>query len=187
MQQEVRQLAPQPFGSREFRDALGSFATGVTVITSQGDGHPYGMTANAFSSVSLDPLLVLVCVSGRARMHDLLAGARTFAVTILSAEQEPLARFFAGSRPPGREQFAQVRWRPAPTTGCPVLVDGLAFVDCRLTEMHEGGDHSIFLGEVVDLGPLRPDAAPLLFFGGRYRRLVADTPPGAAASGRVGR
>ncbi len=159
-----------------FRRTVGLFATGVTVVTTAVDDVLHGMTANAFSSVSLDPLLVLVCVSGRARMHDLLAGAQTFAVTVLSADQEPLSRFFAGDRPAGRDQFEGVGWHPAPTTGCPVLSEGLAFVDCRLTEMHEGGDHSIFLGEVVDLGTLRPDAAPLLWFGGRYRRLVADGP-----------
>lgn len=163
-------------GADEFRRTVGLFATGVTVVTTAVDDVLHGMTANAFSSVSLDPLLVLVCVAGRARMHDLLAGAETFAVTVLSAEQEPLSRFFAASRSPGRDQFDGVAWQPAPVTGCPVLSDGLAFVDCRLTEIHEGGDHSIFLGEVVDLGTLRPDAAPLLWFGGRYRRLVVDEP-----------
>jgi flavin reductase (DIM6/NTAB) family NADH-FMN oxidoreductase RutF len=165
-----RTLTPE-----EFRHTVGMFATGVTVVTTNVDDVVHGMTANAFAAVSLDPLLVLICVDRAAGMHGLLPSAAGFAVTILAAEQEHLSSWFAsGERPGGEDQFGDVAWDPAPVTGSPVLCDGVAFVDCRVTERHEGGDHSIFLGEVVDLGVLRPDADPLLFYDGRYRRLVAD-------------
>ena len=151
------------------------FATGVTVVSTNVDGVLHGMTANAFASVSLDPLLVLVCVDREAGMHGLLPEAQGFAVTVLSAEQEELSAWFASSdRPGGADQFADLSWEPAPVSGSPVLCEGVAYVDCRVTERHAGGDHSIFLGEVVDLGVLRPDGEPLLYFGGRYRRLVAN-------------
>ncbi|MPZ73691.1 MAG: flavin reductase [Nitriliruptorales bacterium] len=162
--------------AEEFRRTVGMFATGVTVVTTNVDGELHAMTANAFASVSLDPLLVLVCVDRDAGMHGLLPVAQGFAVTILASEQEELSAWFASSRRPrGQDQFEGVDWDPAPLTGNPLICDGVAYVDCRVTERHEGGDHSIFLGEVVDLGVLRSDADPLLYYGGRYRRLVADT------------
>ncbi len=149
------------------------FATGVTVVTTNVGGVVHGMTANAFASVSLDPLLVLVCVDRQASMHGLLPQAEGFAVTILSAEQQRLSGWFAsGERPTGEDQFAGISWHPAPVTGCPVLSEGVAFVDCLVHERHEGGDHSIFLGRVVDLGALRTDVDPLLFYAGAYRRLM---------------
>jgi flavin reductase (DIM6/NTAB) family NADH-FMN oxidoreductase RutF len=159
----------------EFRNTVGMFATGVTVVTTSVDSVLHGMTANAFASVSLDPLLVLVCVDREAGMHGLLPEADHFAVTILSAEQETDSVHFASSRrPQGRDQFDDVAWHHAPVSGCPVLSRGVAYVDCRVTEQHPGGDHTIFLGEVVDLEILRADADPLLWFGGGYRRLVTD-------------
>ncbi len=161
--------------AEEFRRTVGMFATGVTVVTTNVDGVLHGMTANAFASLSLDPLLVLVCVDKDASMHGLLPEAKGFAVTILAAEQEELSSWFASAdRPRGVDQFAAVAWDPAPVTRAPVLCDGVAYVDCHVRERHEGGDHSIFIGDVLDLGVLRPDADPLLYYGGRYRRLVAD-------------
>lgn len=157
----------------EYRRTVGMFATGVTVVTTNVDGVLHGMTANAFASVSLDPLLVLICVDRNAGMHGLLPQAQGFAVTVLAAEQERLSAWFASAERPGGEgQFAEVDWDTAPVTGSPVLCNGVAYVDCRVTERHQGGDHSIFLGEVVDLGVLREDADPLLYYDGRYRRLV---------------
>lgn len=165
-----------PVDGAAFRRALGMFATGVTVVTSVHDGTLHGMTANAFASVSLDPPLVLVCVGKSAGMHELLPASRRFAVTMLAADQQDMSAFFASPRRPGGGgQFADVRWRPAPMSGCPVLEGGIAFVDCRVAEAHEGGDHSIFLGEVRDLGVLQPDGQPLLYFGGAYRTLQPPT------------
>jgi flavin reductase len=151
-----------------FRDIMGRFATGVTVVATTHEGVLHGMTANAFSSVSLDPPLVLVCVDLEAGLHELLPQSKTFAVTVLGDDQETDAEWFASPRrPSGRDQFDGVGWRPAPVTGSPVLERGTAFLDCRVTEIHAGGDHSIFLGEVVALGLLR-EATPLLFYRGRY-------------------
>jgi flavin reductase (DIM6/NTAB) family NADH-FMN oxidoreductase RutF len=158
----------------EYRETLGTFATGVTVVSAALDDVLHGMTANAFASVSLDPPLVLVCVDQRAWCHDLLAGAKAFAVTVLAADQERESVWFASSRrPSGREQFDPVEWWPAPVTGSPVLTGGIAWLDCRLYETHDGGDHSIFLGEVVDLG-IQREAEPLLFYDGAYRRIAPE-------------
>ena len=166
----TRDISPQ-----EFRRTVGMFATGVTVVTTNVGGIVHGMTANAFASVSLDPLLVLVCVDRAASMHGLLPQAEGFAVTILSAQQQELSAWFAsGQRPAGQDQFEGIAWQAAPVTASPVLSDGVAFVDCLVHERHEGGDHSIFLGRVVDLAPLREDVDPLLFYAGAYRRLLAD-------------
>jgi flavin reductase len=167
-----------PVDGAAFRQALGMFATGVTVVTTVHDDVLHGMTANAFASVSLEPPLVLVCVDKSSGMHELLPRSRCFAVTVLGEGQEELSLFFASSRrPQGRGQFAEVDWRPAPVTGSPVLDGGIAFVDCRVVEVHEGGDHSIFLAEVLDLGVPAPEAQPLLYFGGAYRRLTGPEAP----------
>lgn len=155
----------------EFRRTLGLFTTGVTVVATCYEDILHGMTANAFASVSLDPLLVLVCVDREAGLHSLLPEAGRFAVTVLSAEQEAESAWFASPRrPAGTDQFDDVEWHPSPVSGCPVLSRGVAYLDCRLTEVHEGGDHSIFIGEVLDLGPLEA-TEPLVFFGGAYRSL----------------
>lgn len=157
----------------EFRRTLSSFATGVTVVTTAVRGVLHGMTANAFASVSLNPLLVLVCVDRTAGMHQLLPRAGAFAVTVLATDQIELSVWFASRRrPSGRDQFHSIAWHPAPVTGCPVLSDGLAFVDCHLTAVHDGGDHSIFLGRVVELGALKQDAEPLIWYAGGYHRLA---------------
>jgi flavin reductase (DIM6/NTAB) family NADH-FMN oxidoreductase RutF len=165
--------APEGFTSGDFRDALGAFATGVTVVTTDGEEHAYGMTANAFSSVSLDPPLVLVCVRSGAEGSEHLARNGVFAVNILSADQEPLSRYFASkSRPRGRHAFGDVAHRRA-VSGSPVL-DGVAgYLDCTLHATHDAGDHKIFIGEVMDL-EVEPEAEPLVFHGGRYR--VATDP-----------
>lgn len=167
---QATQAIPQPFSGREFRTALGTFATGVTVITTRGADHDYGMTANAFSSVSLDPPLVLVCVISGTEGAQTIARNGVFAVNILSEQQEPISRYFSSrDRPRGREAFSEVSHRRG-ATGSPI-VDGVAgYLDCRLAASHEAGDHVIFIGEVLALG-VEPDARPLLFHGGRYRYL----------------
>jgi flavin reductase (DIM6/NTAB) family NADH-FMN oxidoreductase RutF len=163
-----RSAAPEAF-----RRTMSAFTTGVTVVTTRSGDVLHGMTANAFASVSLDPPLVLVCIDVTAGLHELLDETGEFAVTILSAEQAELSVWFASRRRPhGQDQFAGVPWRPAPVSGAPVLLDGIAFLDCRVTEVYEGGDHSIFLGEVIELGDLRRDADPLLWYGSTYHRLA---------------
>ncbi|WP_424923279.1 flavin reductase family protein [Amycolatopsis arida] len=152
------------------REVMAQFATGVTVLTAGGrDGH--GMTANAFSSVSLDPPLVLCCVSRAARMHEAIMAAQSFAVSILGAEQQELARYFADwKRPRGRAQFDAVDWQRGPRTGAPLLTGALAWLECELVKVYAGGDHSIFLGEVLDCSRgTGPEA--LLFFGGDFHQI----------------
>lgn len=156
---------------QDLRRTMGAFATGVTVVTSRMDGVMHGMTANAFTSVSLDPPLVLVCIDCSLRTHDLIADAGVFAVTVLACDQEQESRHFASRRPLG-EGFDEVAWSPAPATGSPVLDRGLAYLDCSVERVLDGGDHSIFLGRVLGLGVLREECDPLVFFGGGYRGLV---------------
>lgn len=132
------------------REAMAQFATGVTIVTVGGQrGH--GMTANAFTSVSLDPPLVLVCVAKAARLHAAILADGCFAVSVLGADQAHVARYFANrGRPAGMAQFDAVQWRPGTCTGAPLLGGALAWLECDVVEVHEGGDHSIFLGRVLE-------------------------------------
>jgi flavin reductase (DIM6/NTAB) family NADH-FMN oxidoreductase RutF len=155
---------------KELRGCFGSFATGVTVVTAGGD-QPRGMTANSFSSVSLEPALVLVCVLRDAAMHDAILDEGTFAISVLSAHQEAVARYFADKRRPrGDREFEAVRWRPGPATGAPLVADALAWLECDLAAAYDGGDHSIFVGAVraLEKGDTK-DA--LLFYSGAFHRL----------------
>ena len=160
----------QAFTSTDFRDALGAFATGVTVVTTRGEEHAYGMTANAFSSLSLDPPLVLVCVRTGAEGSEHIERNRVFAINILAAEQEPLSRYFSSKdRPRGRDAFREVDHRIG-VTGSPILDGVVGYLDCALHTSHTAGDHEIYIGEVLALGS-NADVAPLLFHGGGYRFL----------------
>ena len=155
--------APDP---ELFREVFGRFATGVAVITSAGPGGSGGMTANALCSLSLDPLLALVCFENRARTLPIVREARRFAVNILSAGQEELAGVFA-SKLPESEKLDGVDHRLE--HGVPVIEDALAWAACDLRELMPGGDHTIAIGEVISLG--LGSGAPLLWFEGRYHAL----------------
>jgi 3-hydroxy-9,10-secoandrosta-1,3,5(10)-triene-9,17-dione monooxygenase reductase component len=156
------------FTARDFRDALGSFATGVTVITTQGPEEPYGMTANAFSSVSLDPPLVLICVIRGTQGEEMIEQNGIFAVNVLAEEQEAISRYFASkSRPRGPDAFAEISHRRA-ASGAPILDGSAAYLDCRVHAIHQAGDHTIFIGEVMALG-VSAESTPLLFHRGQYR------------------
>ena len=158
------------FSGRDFRDAVGAFATGINVITTRSEENGYGLTANAFSSVSLDPPLVLICVGSTSQGCEVIQEIGAFAVNVLSAAQEPLSRFFASKdRPRGRDAFRDVPHSEA-ITGCPLLDGAVAQLDCRLHAAHEAGDHMIFIGEVVAIN-LDPEAKPLVFHGGGYAEL----------------
>lgn len=157
----------QVFTGRDFRDAVGAFATGINVITTRSDQAAYGLTANAFSSVSLDPPLVLICVGSTSEGCGVITTNGAFAVNVLSHDQEPLSRFFASKdRPRGRDAFRGVPHSVA-ITGSPLLDGALAQMDCRLHAAHEAGDHMIFIGEVVALN-VDSEAKPLIFHGGQY-------------------
>jgi flavin reductase len=163
----------QAFTSIEFRNTVGTFATGVTVITTRGHDHLYGMTANAFSSVSLDPPLVLVCVIKDTEGSANIAANGIFAVNILGDQQEPISRYFAGKeRPRGMHAFKDVPHSVA-VTGAPVIDGNAAYLDCRLAATHDAGDHLIFVGEVLAIGS-DPAVRPLLFHGGKYRFFAED-------------
>lgn len=151
--------------SAEFRRILGHLPSGVTVVTAS-DGAPCGLTASAVTSVSLEPPLVLVCVDRSADTHACIEQAGAFAVNVLDERAEGLARRFAEYER-GRK-FSGVAYRTE-TTGAPVLERALAWVDCRVKARYGGGDHSIFLGEVV--AGDADEGAPLLYFRGGYGRL----------------
>lgn len=160
---------------RQLRDVMGRFATGVTVITAAGEnGH--GMTANAFTSVSLEPPLVLCCVAFTARGHDAIVAAGGYGVSVLGAEQRDLARYFADKkRPLGAAQFADVAHTSGPVTGAPLLDGALAWLECELVRTHEAGDHSIFLGRVVSARSGTAEQ-PLVFFEGRFHEPPTEPP-----------
>ena len=162
----------QEFSSTDFRAAVGAFATGVTVVTTKGEQHAYGMTANAFSSVSLDPPLVLVCVMSPSEGAEHISRNGVFAVNILSADQEPLSRYFASrDRPRGRDAFREVVHRVG-ASGSPIIEGAAGCLDCRLHADHAAGDHRVFIGEVLEI-ELSGELQPLVFHGGRYRALHA--------------
>jgi flavin reductase len=167
----ARSMLEDGFSSTELRSVLGAFATGVTVITSRGSEHAYGMTANAFTSVSLDPPLVLVCVNSGTTGTQTIERNRTFAVNVLGTHQEPISRYFAArDRPRGSEAFDEIPHRSA-VTGCPIIEGAAAYLDCRLAASHEAGDHVIHIGEVLAVG-IDEDVTPLLFHHGRYCKVV---------------
>ncbi|WP_433274658.1 flavin reductase family protein [Actinosynnema sp. CS-041913] len=150
---------------------MSRFATGVTVLTAAGE-RCHGMTANAFTSVSLEPPLVLCCVARTARMHAAIVTAGRFAVSVLGADQEGIARYFSDKRrPAGLAQFDAVEWEPGAHTGAPLLTGSLAWLECELAESHDGGDHSVFLGRVLSLRRGDGDKA-LVFFGGGFHQVA---------------
>ena len=163
------------FSGQELRQAAGCFATGVTVVTSRQGEHGYGMTANSFTSVSLDPPLVLVCVIAGTEGSDVIEQNGNFAVNILAIDQEPISRYFASKdRPRGPDSFRDVSHRVG-VTGCPII-DGVAgHLDCRVVASHLAGDHIIFVGEVQALD-VSPEVAPLVFHSGGYRVLQEPQP-----------
>ena len=153
-----------------YRQLIGHFATGVTVVTTAVDGLLHGMTANALTSVSLDPLMLLVCVDKSANAHGQLQRASHFAVNMLAEDQEEVSRTFAQTTEPQRDGLQGVPYRLA-HHGSPVIEGALAYVECRLADSAPGGDHTVFFGEVVDGDVLR-EAPPLLFFRGGYRKIA---------------
>ncbi len=156
-----------PIDKQEFRRVLGHFAAGVTVVTTVGDdGQPYGLTATAFTSVSLEPPLVLVCVDKRAESHPHFHVSRVFAVNFLGVDHEHLSRRFATS---GGDKFKDLKFSRG-VTGAPLLSEALGYLECRTVEVIEGGDHTIFLGQ-VEAADAR-EGEPLLYFKGAYRRIV---------------
>ena len=155
------------FDPRSFRQALGCFATGITVVTSVGlDGEYLGFTANSFNSVSLDPPLVLFSLDRGAYSLKAFEAAGVFAINILREDQEAVSIAFARALSSKWEGVRTEIWQ----TGSPILVDALASFDCETTSMHDGGDHVIFVGRVLRLRA-GVDGRPLLYFRGAYRQI----------------
>ena len=163
----------------DFRQAMGTFATGVTVITVDQEGEVHGMTANAFCSVSLDPVLVLVCVDHRARTHAHLHARKRFGINVLRCDQQAVSEYYA--RVSESHQRAEEAGASFDRTahGTPVLHGALAYLECRLHSTQQAGDHTIFIAEVEDA--VVREGEPLLFFRGRYRGM-SEPQPGQADS-----
>ncbi|HET6314344.1 MAG TPA: flavin reductase family protein [Chloroflexia bacterium] len=162
-----------PIEKHLFLRVMGSFASGVTIVTvTDQEGVARGFTASAVSSLSLEPRMLLVCVSERSSTLDIIKQAGSFAVNILAADQQHVAQQFAT---PDGDRFAGLRWRQGPETGNPVIDGSLAYAECRLTDTCKGGDHVIVIGEIV-AGDSH-EAEPLLYFRGRYGRYEAVVAP----------
>ena len=147
---------------RLFRDAMGKFATGVTVLLTENEGEVHGMTANGFMSVSLDPKLVVISIGHKAKFLEKVAKSRQYTVNILAEDQEHYSRHFAG-RPNGEIAFGKL-------ASLPVLEGAIAQVACEVVSEHVEGDHTLFIGKVIDLK--LEDKNPLLFYSGKYRQLA---------------
>lgn len=156
---------------RELRNAFGCFATGVTIITTTDSaGAPVGLTANSFSSLSLDPPLVLFCLDLNSSSFEAFHRNRHFVVNVLRDDQQELSSRFAKS---GVDKWNDVGFETW-VTGCPVLGDCIANLECEVDSVFEGGDHVIFVGKVVRLRYENGDYRPLLFFRGRYGQIDLD-------------
>jgi len=165
-----KMLTPQ-LTALEFRKALGHFPTGVTVVTVEREpGKIHGMTANSFTSVSLDPMLILVCVDHRAKMLPLLEKKKRFGVSVLKAGQEAISEYFAkGEQSDETEERLSIRYRQT-SSGIFVLENVLLQLTCRVVASHVAGDHTIFIGAVEDAET--HEGEPLLYFRGEYRRIA---------------
>jgi flavin reductase len=162
-----------PLSTTDFRKAMGCFATGVTIITVDLEGEVHGMTANAFASVSLDPMLVLVCVDERTRTHAHLHSKKRFGINVLGVDQRRISEYYAG---PARtheraQEEAGARFERTPH-GTPILQGALAYLECRLHSTQPAGDHTIFIAEVEDV--VVKEGEPLLFLRGKYRRVGSE-------------
>lgn len=153
--------------ARTLRDAMGCFATGVTVVTAMGeDGEPVGLTANSFTSVSLDPPLLLVCIAKTSGSLKVIEAASHFAVNVLHIGQQPISNTFAR---PGEDRFSSAPWQRG-QYDTPLICGALANFECARHALHDGGDHVVLVGR-VERAKYDPRRDPLLYFKGRYRRL----------------
>ncbi|MFP5256292.1 MAG: flavin reductase family protein [Acidimicrobiia bacterium] len=159
--------APPPFDSARYRQVLGHFPTGVTVITAAGEPTPTGMAVGSFSSVSLDPPLVAFFAGKDSSTWPKIEAAGAFCVNVLAEDQEELSRRFASKED---DKFAGVGWAPA-ASGSPMIDGVLAWIDCRIDSVTDAGDHVCVMGHVLDLGIGR-EGGPLVFFRGGYGRFV---------------
>jgi 3-hydroxy-9,10-secoandrosta-1,3,5(10)-triene-9,17-dione monooxygenase reductase component len=161
--------ASSAIDSARYRQVLGHFPTGVTVITAAGAAGPVGLCVGSFASVSLDPPLVAFFAGKSSSTYPAIESAGHFCVNILGDDQEEQARVFASK---SDDKFAGIGWRPAAGTGAPVLNDVIAWIDCRIDAVHEAGDHWIVVGRVLDL-EIGHEGGPLVFFRGGFGRYTS--------------
>jgi len=160
-----------PVDADRFRLAMGRFATGVTVLTTFAGGHDHAMTANAVTSVSMDPMLVLACVEVDARFHDAITESGVWGLSVLGAAQRPVADWLSTQGRPLHGQLDRIPHHRGPVTGVAVLDDALAAVELRTIAVHPAGDHSIVVGEVVSLSTAEHPADALVYYRSRYQAL----------------
>lgn len=158
---------PSGFDSDGFREVLGHFASGVTVVTSMDQGTPIGFTCQSFTSLSLEPPLVALAPAKTSTSWPRIRQAGVFCVNILAESQQQVSEVFAAS---GGDKFAGIQWSPG-RNGAPLLAGALAFIECRLLLAHDAGDHELVFGEVEHLGAT--PGSPLIFYRGRFTRLAA--------------
>ena len=170
LQPDEEQVVPAGLSDAALRKIRGLFASGVTVVTTRSQGLLRGLAVSAFSNVSLEPPLVMVCIANDATTRELSADSGLFAVNFCSEDQEFLSERFAARAPIVNSRFEGVPYRTA-VTGAPILEESIAWYDCRLEATYAGGDHTIFVGRVVAVGLGDEARQPLLYFANRYARL----------------
>ncbi len=158
--------------SQQFKNVMAKWASGVTVVTTVHEGAWKGTTASSFSSVSLNPPTILVCLAQKLYTHKLFSESGVFAVNILSPAQLEVAKLFAGMYPDIEDRFAENSWQTA-QTGSPILEDGYGWLDCKIAQMVPAGDHTIFVGEVQSLGTFEGDDNPLMYFNRHWGTFTA--------------
>jgi 4-hydroxyphenylacetate 3-hydroxylase, reductase component len=155
-----------PIAKSELRRVMGHFATGVTVITTKDkDGVPQGLTANAFMSLSLNPPLVLISVDKGVTCYACFEAGNGFTVNFLAEGQQEISKRFATK---GADKFADLKWNPS-SNGAAIIDGVIGYVECKITQCHDGGDHTIVVGEILNVSATGD--RPLLFFKGKYQRL----------------
>jgi flavin reductase (DIM6/NTAB) family NADH-FMN oxidoreductase RutF len=156
--------------AQAFKEVMAHWATGVTVVTTLSAGLPVGITVSSFSSVSLQPPQILICVNKRLQSNEAIQNYGFFAINILGSEQQEWGAIFAGMRPELTDRFAGIAWERA-ESGAPILPGVLGWFDCRVQHTYDGGDHTIFVGEVLASGA-RSEGSPLLYYNRNWRQLV---------------
>jgi len=154
----------------DLRQWMRSWSSGVALVTAQDASGPHGMTVSSFTSLSLDPPLIMVSLEQGTRTHQMVREGRRFAVVMLRAEQQDLAERFSGGIPDAEPRFDGVAHRPSPG-GLPLPDERLAYLDCRVVESHSAGTHTVFIGQVTG-GEAEQDGAPLVYFNRGYRHLA---------------
>jgi flavin reductase (DIM6/NTAB) family NADH-FMN oxidoreductase RutF len=168
-----RARAADPVRQRHFRDAMGLFPTGVTLVTARAaDGVDHAITANSVTSVSLDPMLLLACVEHASRLHGAVLDSGLWAVSVLGLDGEPVSRRLARRGHDTDRALAGVPHSRGPHTGALLLDTALSTFECRTVAAHPGGDHTVLIGEVLAVTTPRPEAPPLTWHRGRYTALA---------------